>query len=447
MAEVHSFGPSCVLHDDFNEFTRRASGMSDEAPKIKSHFFYSSALPIDDPLSPLPTPSTSYQLGTSKVHPPRPFSAYDNAALEEAWQGLQNHDCQNHHEKFHSHGPFCTDSGRQYDGSSKLHHHGASGQDNGASKDPNGPNINNVANIVKEFKESGSPGVMAGKKANENITGGRDKTSPSAAKPSQPDTMKRIDIADPKHISHVRKGNSSRTVVGPAEPQENLSAGFGGCGDPEHSIHTASPSTISNVGSTRTQGQSDSHLLLSGDPQHGVIDESRPLTADELAVSGDEREPNKKHRNIFRRRSSPKEEKDHASPKRSHSSSRRKAKALGANYGSSPSDRQTTGTPFLRVPSPGHPGMSAQTDGVDAASEDEGKRPRRSVRRFLSDYSDSHKSDSDSGLRSRQNDDHRSFLFGRKEQKAYVPVGLSRLHLVEMPTLEVMTLAVFSEQL
>lgn len=428
MALVHSFGPSCALHEDSNEFTRRASGMSDEAPKIKAHFFYSSALPIDDPLSPVPTPSTSYQLGTSKLHPPRPFSAYDNAALEEAWQGLQANENQDHGGKAHGHGPFCSDSGIKHAGAgpdgrdamassskngkdfmSKVLRYGSNRHgkvDKGvyeenvesaviageSSKNPDESDIKNVANIVRDAKESGSPGVMAGKEASKSFTG--------------------------KHIT---------------------------C--------STSPGTTLEVGSTRTQDQTNSHALLCADPQYVIINDIRHLTADELAVSeneGGSSSPGKKHRNIFRRRTSPKKEKDQASSKPSPTSSRHKFKAASATYGSSPSERQTTGTPFLRAPSSSRPGMPAQTDGVDAASEDEGRKlvtPKPSMRRFHSDYSDSRKSDSDSAFRSRPRDGPRGLPFKRKEQKAYVPVGLSRLHLVEMPALEVLILAVLPQHL
>jgi hypothetical protein len=55
-------------------------------PPLKAQFFYSSSLPIDDPLSVVPIPTGSETKSTS--HPPRPFSAYDNSALEDGWLGL-----------------------------------------------------------------------------------------------------------------------------------------------------------------------------------------------------------------------------------------------------------------------------------------------------------------------------------------------------------------------
>lgn len=57
-------------------------------PNVRPQFFYASSLPIDDPLSPLPQITSSTNRDISKL-PPQPFSAKDNAALEEAWQSLQ----------------------------------------------------------------------------------------------------------------------------------------------------------------------------------------------------------------------------------------------------------------------------------------------------------------------------------------------------------------------
>lgn len=66
-------------------------------PELKAHFFYSSALPIDDPLSPVPS-YTSYESWTAN-HPPRPFSIGDNNALEEAWLGLSSDKDRKHHNR------------------------------------------------------------------------------------------------------------------------------------------------------------------------------------------------------------------------------------------------------------------------------------------------------------------------------------------------------------
>jgi hypothetical protein len=55
-------------------------------PSIKVHFFYTSPLPIDDPLTPVPATSSAT---LAQRHPARPFSDHDNVEIEEAWQSLQ----------------------------------------------------------------------------------------------------------------------------------------------------------------------------------------------------------------------------------------------------------------------------------------------------------------------------------------------------------------------
>ena len=77
-----------MLYTTSNTFTRRASAISIDAPKISAQFFYCSALPIDDPLSPVPPPSSNITNKPTQV-PPRPFSVRDNIALESAWLRLQ----------------------------------------------------------------------------------------------------------------------------------------------------------------------------------------------------------------------------------------------------------------------------------------------------------------------------------------------------------------------
>lgn len=51
-------------------------------PPLHAYWFYTSSLPIDDPLSPLPINPTSSK------QPPRPFSQFDSTALEAAYKEL-----------------------------------------------------------------------------------------------------------------------------------------------------------------------------------------------------------------------------------------------------------------------------------------------------------------------------------------------------------------------
>ncbi|KAG9247451.1 DDHD domain-containing protein [Calycina marina] len=73
MSNTHSYGPSCLLAQE--------NTTDEEAiPKLHTGWFYSSPLPIDDPLSAAP-PTGSESLR----HPSRPFSPLDNSTIEKAW--------------------------------------------------------------------------------------------------------------------------------------------------------------------------------------------------------------------------------------------------------------------------------------------------------------------------------------------------------------------------
>lgn len=71
-----------------NQYIRQILHHNEAPPPAHARFFYTSPLAIDDPLSPLPPPAQTGQPTHSK-QPPRPFSEYDNAALEKAWLELR----------------------------------------------------------------------------------------------------------------------------------------------------------------------------------------------------------------------------------------------------------------------------------------------------------------------------------------------------------------------
>ncbi|KAF3384566.1 hypothetical protein F1880_002795 [Penicillium rolfsii] len=81
----HTYGPSCLLVDEEIELSSLYALST--PPEIRSQFFYVSSLPIDDPLAPLPPP-TSGQASEDERTPPKPFSARDNLALEKSWREL-----------------------------------------------------------------------------------------------------------------------------------------------------------------------------------------------------------------------------------------------------------------------------------------------------------------------------------------------------------------------
>lgn len=83
---LHTYGPTCLLADDDPDPSTWYS--LSEPPKVRAQFFYTSSLPIDDPLSALPPPSSG-QTAKNERAPPQPFSVKDNIALEEAWRNLR----------------------------------------------------------------------------------------------------------------------------------------------------------------------------------------------------------------------------------------------------------------------------------------------------------------------------------------------------------------------
>ncbi|KAF2746496.1 hypothetical protein M011DRAFT_468599 [Sporormia fimetaria CBS 119925] len=69
-----------------NQYLREVLHSQEPPPTIPVRYFYTSPLAIDDPLSPLPPPATG---ASTRRHPPRPFSEYDNKAIDSTWLGLR----------------------------------------------------------------------------------------------------------------------------------------------------------------------------------------------------------------------------------------------------------------------------------------------------------------------------------------------------------------------
>ncbi|KPM35276.1 hypothetical protein AK830_g11300 [Neonectria ditissima] len=86
----HSYGAKCRLAP-----VARVE-REDDVPPIEAQFFYSSVLPIDDPLS------TSFAAGPSESRSSkgqlRPYARGDNTALEKAWLGLMSDNDRRAHE-------------------------------------------------------------------------------------------------------------------------------------------------------------------------------------------------------------------------------------------------------------------------------------------------------------------------------------------------------------
>ncbi|RYO86495.1 hypothetical protein DL766_008803 [Monosporascus sp. MC13-8B] len=98
----HNFGPECRLAPVAQPFP---PSELDEIPPINAQYFYSSPIPIDDPLSASAITATTTDSKASKANL-QPFSRGDNNALERAWLGLASaQHCRNHAQARRSRSP------------------------------------------------------------------------------------------------------------------------------------------------------------------------------------------------------------------------------------------------------------------------------------------------------------------------------------------------------
>ena len=70
-----------------NQYIREVLHSAEAPPAITPRYFYTSPLAIDDPLSPLPPLVQS--AANARRQPPRPFSEYDNDAINQKWLDLR----------------------------------------------------------------------------------------------------------------------------------------------------------------------------------------------------------------------------------------------------------------------------------------------------------------------------------------------------------------------
>ncbi len=376
MALHHTFGDSCILKEESNTFTRRASTVAIDPPKIHAQFFYRSAQVIDDPLAAVPTPSGGSAVKSSKI-PPRPFSIHDNIALEQAWLQLPN-----------------------------LEQAQARAQEQ--------PHLRQDA-VPRESMESELYAAIIPPKA-EAGDGNANKITQDTQEEKLCEKGKKI---EDKSVRDVRK----------AETQYHLGVEPRGA-----------------------------DLTLCDDSDHPPLEDTIPVTADEIVQdeveSGIRKSLRSRNRSFFRRNENEENpEEDIVSPRTSNktlSRGRQKIDESAFALGRSP---DTTGTPFLRVssrlrrssksPDRGTAGR-AQLDGV--ASPEKDYRPKQSsplgIRpKFPSPHSSQDPKDEDhSGSEPSADDLHspdRQEEKLRETQTARVTVGISRLHVVEMPSLKV----------
>ncbi|KAI9803394.1 MAG: hypothetical protein M1833_000913 [Piccolia ochrophora] len=327
----HTYGPTCRLA---RIPSSRPQASEDSPPSLKAHFFYTSAVPIDDPLSPLPPPSSG-AASTAPKHPPRPFSAFDNAALEEAWGGLEAGD----------------------------HKYSLEGAKQGRSKsDKVGANRSEALKVTDQpvARRTGTSTQGVGRKRNRNGEGG----------------------------DHTRSHSRAGTV-------RIMQASTKG----DHQVDVKNKTLKSKSSSDPVDAQSP---RASGSfPREG------------LAVRGDKKAADRLS----------------SSPQVSNSP-----------YGASPNDKDTTGTPFLRAPARTGESRSPARN-VDEVTNDHEGASRPGSSSFASGWENSH--DHEEMLKGlsvetdtmQDTQGSESPAHAETHVQARVPVGVSRLHLVEFPDL------------
>lgn len=348
--QEHTYGPSCLLQIDSNAFTRRASELSLLPPPLRAHFFYSSALPIDDPLSPVPPPSSSTHTSPSKV-PPRPFSLVDNTALEEAWRLIHN-----------------------------------SKQSPQLSKES--PSCQSTPSEGKQDFGGGAISIVKTDTGN----GGSRKVGTKILE---------------------RDGTSACSI--------NI-------------VGTHIDKDLTRVGNP--------HPAFSDDAGSLPFNQTKPV--DIAEILNDEVESGIAM--VKHRRSSHREDRsgkvkpadDTTTPIRGSPAA--KTAGPGTNYAGSPSQRDTTGTPFLRAPSRPRKSRSqspkpSNRESDDSPSEDDGARP--SGGRLVAPPFSFNRSESSPHPDEETKPCDRSSDCKSKSQKAYITVGISRLHVVELPDFRV----------
>ena len=367
---VHSYGPRCILEPESNLFTRRASAVSDDPPKIRAQFFYSSTLPIDDPLSPVPSPSSAAAAGPSKV-PPRPFSVHDNYALEKAWLTLHK-----------------AESG--------------DGELGAQTADVDLPPDNSDQHRIRTALTSlGGPAPTAS--TVDNLT-------------------KIIRSAHERRSIKLEQNSADKRAI-------SRNCGSSAAVDGRSGTHTV---VVEPTG--RISQKTDPHLMLCDNPDHIPFDHAMPVASDEIENEEFESGLSKKrHRSPFRRHAKPRKSyADEGTVLSTNSASQNNQKGPETQFGGSPSERDTTGTPFLRVPErlkrprsrdSRRKLVASQTDGAESPVEDGmGDKTRPSEQATIESQ-----------------DDNVQYKESEKAEvpSILVPVGVSRLHMVEMPNLTV----------
>ena len=351
-AVVHSLGSTCAYYEEtvhtFNE-----------PPPVRAQFFYVSFLPIDDPLSPLATPSDS----KSTQQPPQPFSARDNIALEEAWRAKNKGEPKHSWNARHGdifHFPRFKDQQRTPDSTIEA-------QYNTLDKPPS-------RHAEKRAVHQETP-TDSEKQQREHFE----------------QNQKSEDVKH-KHKQKAENALQNRQPEDIKQKEQLEDTNRAPCSGGSENLAMSRPAMLARIASHESRVDDKEPVMLSRSTEHDETAIVAPVDAKEIAADQEALQQEKPNR---RRKFSPFRDRG-KNPKSMFSTCHDLDER---SDGASSSD--VSGRPFARVPSykTRHP---AAIDGADSATESErSPSPARP----------------------------------NKGNEIFVPVGASRLHLVEMPAM------------
>ncbi|TVY23400.1 putative phospholipase [Lachnellula hyalina] len=378
----------------------------DDCPELEAQFFYSSPLPIDDPLSVVPTPNGSES--KSVKHPLRPFSAYDNDSLEEAWRGFASGKDNKHQKKLND-----STDGKLL----KLRENTSTGQASQYVIDPQsskGSTPQKASQSVQDPKSRKHPHASTGSEqepASKAVRG-----SQSITKSYGSTVLSRGAFGDSDAVKGSPDGTNPHSEVDEDREQSDKSIG--------------------DIVNKDKYGANKKHARLSqGDGADERLPKEHLKASSESQTSGHRAfrkyEPLKGHED-FEKHLKIEHGRDHSDPHGSESSSMTPKLYLPPGSLDGEDDVGISGKPFVKLPSRR---SSPQRQPLRFSNHDDAESQMpvaESAGKYPSDLLDT-----DGPAYGETEDMHVHDCKAHKNTKKHadVPVGISRLHLVKLPAL------------
>lgn len=381
--QVHTYGQTCHLA---RNVSFSGAKITDDIPHLKAQYFYYATYSVDDPLSAVPIPTGSES--EPPQYPPLPFSARDNNALEEAWLGV------------------ATDKDK------KLHKHTKYGF--GAGKGGNEGGFSKIAVVGDVVGHDGSNDAKSFKNG-QSSKNEEDAFSADARQHStkQAGTEDLSCYHDDHYISSSRKDEPG-TEHSDFDPQQRPSC----CEEPESS--SSSPGSTENDMKSKPRKEKSKLGLLRGRQRH---EKPQGDAADDISSRTTPLDIKKSSMAV-----KPQSKRAEAEPKSGSLASDSIPSSLPLHIGSA----GTTGLPFVKLPSrstsprPRSSHLEAFGHEERQTSEIPAKNSRKAS------PTKGHERDSTEIAPA---DDHECKSHKNTKEHSDVPVGVSRLYLVELPAL------------